>query len=223
MKKAVCLVFALLISVMFAISVSAEVISYEFGGVKFSLGSDYIVSTQEEVEKSQVNGLIFFAVYKNGLHQIKGLKTETAFSKEMSSFSSLSPEALTPIGNELFPQGFETAEVGNEVYLKQISTQNDEQTVVYTTVSGGKLFTFTYIGTDVTRSGEFIGTVILPDSQNGSDVNVLMIVVLAICIAGFCTLIIVLLSSFIRDYRHRKMEQSENIVSNYIKIKRRKY
>ena len=97
--------FALLISVMFAISVSAEVISYEFGGVKFSLGSDYIVSTQEEVEKSQVNGLIFFAVSKNGLHQIKGLKTETAFSKEMSSFSSLSPEALTPIGNELFPQG----------------------------------------------------------------------------------------------------------------------
>ncbi len=224
MKKAVCLIFALLISVFSVLTVSAEVVSYEYNGVKFALGSDYAVSTKEEAEASGVDGLVFFAVTEDGKHQIQCREKQSDYSKEMGSFSLLSPEDLTPAGNYIFNGNFTTAEFGTDIYLKQTSLlENSEQSVVYATVSGGKLYTFTYIGSDITRIGEFMGTVTLPIGDDEGNSNTLIIITISILILAFAVFIVALILSFIRDYRHRKMEQSENIVSNYIKIKRRKY
>ncbi len=224
MKKLFLNFIVIVLCLVAVLPASASVTEYTFDGVKFSLNSGYEIMTDENLtQSSSVEGLIFAAMSQDGKHQIQCRRTVTDFSSSMKSFKTLSPEHLTPVGQKLFPEGYDTAEFGQDIYLKQTTVSDGNYKTVYVTVSDGKLYTFTYFGTDPTKIGEFMGTVKLPEVKQKSNVNVLMIVILSLSIVAFLVVIILLIRSFIKDYRHRKMEQSENIVSNYIKIKRRKY
>lgn len=224
MKRILAVVLAAIVLSLTALTASASVTEHKIEGVKFSLSSVYEVMTAENLtESSTVDGLIFAAISQDQLHQIQCRRTVTDFSKSMKSFKTLSPENLAPVGEKLFPEGYETAEFKQDIFLKKSRVTEGNFEVLYVTVSNGKLYTFTYFGPDPTKIGEFMGTVLLPEEQTESNVNVMMIIILSLSIAAFLCLVVMLALSFLKDYRHRKMEQSENIVSNYIKIKRRKY
>ncbi len=224
MKKAFIYVLAIVLCLFAAVSASAKSTKHTVKNVSFSLSDSYDLLTEEDLlVSSDVEGLVFAAISEDEAHQIQGRETTTDFSKELGSFNGLKGEDLAPVGSKLFPNGYDTAETDNHIYLKNTLETDGKYTVMYVTVSNGKLYTFTYFGTDPTKIGEFIGTVTLPDSSNSSGSNVLMIVFLSLGILGLGVLIVFLSLSFIKDYRRRKMEQSENVVSNYIKIKRRKY
>ncbi len=221
-------IFSAILSVIicaFTVSLaSASVAEKEINGIRFCINSNFEVMTAENLtESSTVEGLIFAAISTDRLHQIQCRRTVTDFSSGIKSFKTLSPENIAPIGEKLFPDGYETAEFGQDIYLKQRKVTDGNYEILYVTVSGGKLYTFTYFGSDPTKIGEFMGSVSLPKEETENNVNILMIIILSLSIAAFLVLFVLLMLSFIKDYRHRKMEQSENIVSNYIKIKRRKY
>lgn len=224
MKKTLICVLTIILCLFAAVSVSAASTEHTVKDVTFSLGDSYDLLTEEDLlVSSSVEGLIFAAISKDEAHQIQCRETVTDFSKELGSFKGLLGEDLAPVGQILFPDGYDTAEIGHNVFLKKSTANGEQFTVIYVTVSNGKLYTFTYFGNDPLRIGEFMGTVTLPDSATESEPNLLMIIFLCLGIAAFIALIVVLALSFIKDYRRRKMEQSDNIVSNYIKIKRRKY
>lgn len=224
MKKLMSAALAVLLCFGFAVSVSAVSENYSLDGVKFSISSDYNVLTAKDLTASSgVEGLIFAAISSDGAHQIQCRRTVTDFSEQLGSFKGLLAQDLIPVGQKLFPNGYTTAEFGSNIYLKQTSGDDGNYSVLYVTVAGGKLYTFTYFGSDPTRIGEFMVSVTLPDASTHEGPNVVMIVFLSVGIAAFVVLAAILIFSFIKDYRRRKMEQSENIVSNYIKIKRRKY
>lgn len=223
MKRILCAIITVLLSLLTAVSVSAAK-AQDFGGVKFKLGSDYDLLTADNLTaSSEVEGLVFAAISSDGAHQIQCRRTVTDFSTQIGSFRGLLHDDLAPVGAKLFPDGYTSTEFGADIYLKHSAVTDGQHSVVYVSVADGKLYTFSYFGSDPSRIGEFMSTVTLPDTQADGGSDVFMIVVLSVCIAVFVVLAVVLIFSFIKDYRRRKMEQSENIVSNYIKIKRRKY
>lgn len=226
MKRAAAFMISALILLFTAVPTFASTVNREIDGVKFSIGSEYEVSTAENLASSStVEGLIFVAISKDGKHQIKAQQKVSEYSTEMQSFKSLSHEDLAPVAQKFdrFKNGYDTSEIGNAVYLKSSVVADDGYEVIYVTVSNGKWYTFTYFGSDPTKMGEFMGSVTLPQTPADKQISTLWIIILSVSILVFTVVIVLLIMSFIKDYRHRKMEQSENIVSNYIKIKRRKY
>ncbi len=224
MKRILALCLALMLCLFAAATASAKLVTHTVEGVNFSLGENYnLLTKQDLLISSDVKGLIFAAISEDEAHQIQCRRTETDFSKQLGSFAGLLGEDLKPVGQKLFPNGFDTAEIGRLVYLKSTTILDGQYQSIYVTVADKKLYTFTYFGKDPSKIGEFMGTVSLPDSATKNGPSVVIIIVLCLCILGALALIIVLILSFVKDWRRRKMEQSENIVSNYIKIKRRKY
>ena len=224
MKKALSVVIAIWLCVVLLLGASAKSVGHEISGVKFKLDQNYELLTEKDLlVSSDVEGLIFAAISSDGAHQIQARRTSTDFSKEIGSFKGLLPQDLEPVGQKLFPEGYTTAEFGSDIYLKQISEVDGEYTAIYVTVSDKSLFTFTYFGSDATILSEFMSNVTLPSGNSESSSVSFIVIVLYICIAVAVVVIVMLVLSFVKDYRRRKMEQNENIVSNYIKIKRRKY
>lgn len=222
MKRTVALIFALILVLVavFPLTVSAKTIK----NIEFSVGEDFTVHTDDDLlASSNVDGLIFAAISKDNKHQIQARCTTTEFSTRLKSFYGLDREMLEPVGNMIFPKGYETANINSLLYLKNITFNDKEYTCTYITVNDGKLYTFTYFGCDPTKIGEFMATVKLPDSTNGNGVNVYIIILISVFILVDIAFIIFLAISFVKDYKHHKMETSENIVSNYVKIKRRKF
>lgn len=226
MKKAAAFIISALILLFTAGPTFAATVSREIDGVKFSIGSEYEVSTSENLaDSSTVEGLVFVAISKDGKHQIKVQQKVSEYSAEMQSFKSLSHEDLAPVAQKFdrFKNGYDTSEIGNAVYLKSSVATDNGYEIIYVTVSNGKWYTFTYFGSDPTEMGEFMGSVTLSEAPADKQFGTLWIIILSVSILVFLVVITLLVMSFIKDYRHRKMEQSDNIVSNYIKIKRRKY
>ncbi len=224
MKRLVSVILAALVCLGLAVTASAVSDSHKIDGVEFKISSEYNLLTAEDMPAStKVEGLVFAAMTSDGEHQIQCRRTVTDFSEQLGSFKGIVAEALAPVGQKLFPDGYTTAEFASGIYLKQTSESDGDYSVLYVTVADGKLYTFTYFGSDPTRIAEFMGTVTLADSSENQGHDIIMIVLLSVGIAVFIILAAVLIFSFVKDYRRRKMEQSENIVSNYIKIKRRKY
>ena len=224
MKRIMAFLCALMLCLFAAVSVSAKVVNHSVEGVKFSLSDGYNLLTKEDLLiSSDVEGLIFAAISGDEAHQIQCRRTQTDFSTQLGSFAGLLGEDLKPVGQKLFPNGYDTAEIGNLVYLKNTTVSDGQYQIIYVTVADKNLYTFTYFGTDPSKIGEFMGAVSLPDNAEKNGPNVVIIIVLGLCIAGVVALIVILILSFVKDWRRRQMEQSENIVSNYIKIKRRKY
>lgn len=224
MKRTVCLFLSALIFGFSAITASAKTVGHKIGGVSFDIGEDFSVFTSDDLsESSTVEGLVAAVMSSDGSQQIQIRSTETDFSLEMGSFKGLSAESIAPVGRKLFENGYSTVELESNVYLKQSSVEDGKYSVIYVTVADKKLYTFTYFGTDPTLIGEFMASVRLTDKKNSDGSSVLMTVILSVLIAAFAVAAGVIILSFVKDYRRRKMEQSENIVSNYIKIKRRKY
>lgn len=224
MKKAFICILAVIICLFAAVSVSATSVTHTIKDVTFALSDNYDLMTEEDLlVSSDVKGLIFAAISKDEAHQIQCRETVTDFSKQLGSFKGLTGPDLKPVGDKLFTDGYDTAEIGSHVYLKKSSVTDGQYTVMYVTVSNGKLYTFAYFGDDPLRLGEFMGSVDLPDSVEEGEPNILMIIFLCVGILAFLVMVIILSLTFVKDYRRRKMEQNDNIVSNYIKIKRRRY
>ena len=220
MKKALALLISL-ICLFTAGTVSALSTDYEIDGLKFSLSNNYVVSTKENLTaSSSVEGLVFVAISKDGKHQIQARAGVTDFSEQLISFSGLNEEDLAPVGQKLFPDGYQTSEINGQIYFK-CSYESDS--MVYVTVANKKLYTFTYFGDDFTKLSELVGSITLPEGEKANNLSVVIIVVLLIIIALIIAFLVLIVFSFVKDYRHKKMEQDKNIVSQYIKIKRRKY
>lgn len=226
-KKHYKILLSILVVVILSVlplSATAKTVTKTVEGVTFSVSDSFKIFTADALESPKdVEGFVFAAISGDNEHQLQCRRIETEFSKQIGSFQGVQGDDLKPVGEKIFTNSFSTAEVGNRVYLKSTSIDGNQFNVIYVTVSDGKLYTFSYFGSDPTVIGEFVATVTVPDSVKTSPTNILMIVVFSIAILGFAALLVVLILSFVKDYRRRKMEQSENIVSNYIKIKRRKY
>ncbi len=224
MKRVLSVFVAAWLCFALFVSASAKSVGHEISGIKFNLSEDYELLTEKDLLiSSDVEGLVFAAISSDGENQIQARRTSTDFSKEIGTFKGLLPKDLEPVGQKLFPEGYTTAEFESDIYLKRISENEGQYTAIYVTVSDNSLFTFTYFGSDPTVLSEFMGGVTLPGSQSDSSSVSIIVIILYICIAIFIVLLVALAFSFVKDYRRRKMEQNENIVSNYIKIKRRKY
>ncbi len=224
MKRTVCLLLSALVLGISAITASAKTVGHKIGGVSFELDDSFSVFTSDNLsESSTVEGLVAAIMSGDGSQQIQIRSTETDFSLEMESFKGLSAESIASVGQKLFKNGYSTVELKSNVYLKQSSVEDGKYSVIYVTVADKKLYTFTYFGTDPTLIGEFMASVKLNDTRASDGSNVLMTVILSVLIAAFAVAAGMIILSFVKDYRRRKMEQSENVVSNYIKIKRRKY
>ena len=180
--------------------------------MEFYLDSDYKIYTADDLlPGSSVDGLLFFAISGDRDHQIQARRTKTEFSTQIGSFSGLDDATIKPAGDKLFPDGYTTVTVGKVTYLK---TTGD---------ADGELYTFAYFGKDPSRIGEFLASISIPGTSSGSHLKVYMIVIFAVLIALDIAFIVFLVLSFVNDHKRRKMERDKNIVSQYIKIKRRKY
>ncbi len=224
MKKVFCLFISLILLLFAVLPVTAAAKEYNISGVTFSIDDSYSVNTSEDLAPSStVKGLLFVAISEDSHHQIQCRQTETEFSKELGSFENLDSETIAPAGKQLFPEGYETVTLGNTLYLKSATIKDGEASVVYVTVTEGKLYTFSYFGTDASAIGEFMNTVSLPTAPKSSGLKVVMIILITVFLVVDIIFAVFLIASFVRDYRRKKMEMEQNIVSQYIKIKRRKY
>ncbi len=224
MKKSI-IIFICILSVLLAVLPAyAKTVEKTIEGVTFSIDDDYTISTQHDLSPSSlVKGLLFVAISSDSQHQIQGRLTSTEFSRELESFSNLDKSTIAPAGEKLFPNGYETVVLNSTLYLKSIETNEDFTTVVYVTVSNGNLYTFSYFGPDATRIGEFMATVTLPKSKGQSNLSTIIIIIVSFLILADLVFLYLLIMSFVKDYRHKKQDRDQNIVSQYIKIKRRKY
>lgn len=223
MKK---LFAALLITIVMLSSVvlSVSAATYKVNDITFSLGNEFTIHTSKDLSSSaNVQGLLFVGLTADSSQQIQCRETVTEFSKQLKSFAGMDSEIVAPIGKELFPNSFETTEINSLIFLKTTLTDDNGYTCIYVTVNDSKLYTFTYFGTDATKMGEFMTTVKFPVKFSKSGSNVYLIVLISIFILADVVLLGFLGYSFFKDYRQRKMEQSENVVDQYIKIKRRKF
>jgi hypothetical protein len=164
------------------------------------------------------------AISKNGNHQIQArCSNNSEFAKELKTFRGLDEETIKPVGDRLFPDGYEFRTLNSTIYLVESSYQNDAFSTAYVTVSDGKLYTFTYFGNDTSIMGEFMSSVSVPSHSGNSHTAFITAILVAIFILADVVFLAILIRSFIKDYKRRKMDKSKNIVSQYIKIKRRKY
>lgn len=224
MRKPIALLFSLILLLFTVLPVAAAAKEYKISGVSFTVDDSYSVNTAEDLAPaSQVKGLLFVAISEDSKHQIQVRRTETEFSKELIGFDNLDSDSIVPAGKELFPEGYEISTINGVLYLKSAAIADGESTVVYVTVTEGELYTFSYFGTDASVIGEFMNTVKLPSTQKESPLKTIMVVLIAVALLGFVVFTVFLIVSFVKDYRHKKMEMEQNIVSQYIKIKRRKY
>lgn len=224
MKKIFVLFLSLILLSFAVLPCAAASKKYEISGIEFSIDESYSVNTDKDLSPSStVSGLIFVAISKDSHHQIQCRQTETEFSREMGSFQDLNSETLKPAGQKLFPEGYDTVSLGGTLYLKSATIKDGEASVVYVTVTEGKLYTFSYFGTDASAIGEFMNSVKLPKAHKSSGLKIVMIILIAIFLLADVVFAVLLIMSFVRDYRRKKMEMEQNIVSQYIKIKRRKY
>ncbi len=224
MKRIITATLCLILVLFAVLPASAKTVEHTVDGVAFKIDDDYTVSTAEDLlPSSSVQGLIFVAISSDSLHQIQGRCTSTEFSRELESFENLDEETVAPAGEKLFPNGYETVTLGSTLYLKSTQTENGMTNVVYVTVSKGNLYTFSYFGPDASRIGEFMTTVTLPQGKTDSNVGIFVIIIISVLIIIDIVFLYFLIMSFVKDYRRRKMERDQNIVSQYIKIKRRKY
>lgn len=224
MRKIIALLFSLIIVVLAVLPVSAKQVEREIEGIKFTLDDDYKVNTKEDLlPSSSVEGLVFVAISSNSKHQLQARCTKTEFSSQLGTFDGLDEDSVAPAGEKLFPNGYETVTLGSTLYLKSAEVTEGGNSVVYVTVKGGKLYTFSYFGDDASKIGEFMASVTLPKEKAKSPVKVFVIIIIALFILLDLVFIIFLIMSFVKDYRRRKMDRDQNIVSQYIKIKRRRY
>lgn len=222
MKRLFCILTAILLC-LFAVT-SASAATKHIKDVTFSVDDGFKVHTEDDLlASSNVDGLIFAVLSEDGKHQIQARCTTSEFSTNLNSFYGLDEELIAPVGETLFPEGYETATINSLIYLKNTSHSDTGYTSVYITVNDGKLYTFTYFGTDATKMGEFMTTVKLPNSTSNKGANLSVIILICIFIIVDIIFVMFLVVSFVKDYKHHKMETSENIVSQYIKIKRRKF
>ena len=224
MKRIITAAVSLLLIILTAFSASAASTRHKIDGLEFYLDSDYKIYTADDLlPGSSVDGLLFFAISGDRDHQIQARRTKTEFSTQIGSFSGLDDATIKPAGDKLFPDGYTTVTVGKVTYLKTTGDADGEHSTVYVTVSDGELYTFVYFGKDPSRIGEFLASVSIPGTSSGSHLKVYMIVIFAVLIALDIAFIVFLVLSFVNDHKRRKMERDKNIVSQYIKIKRRKY
>lgn len=222
MKRIFCLLTVIMLC-LFAVT-SASAATKHIKDITFSVDDGFTVHTEDDLlASSNVDGLIFAVLSEDGKHQIQARCTTSEFSTNLNSFYGLDKELVAPVGEMMFPDGYETATINSLVYLKNTSHSDTGYTSVYITVNDGKLYTFTYFGNDATKMGEFMTTVKLPASTNSRGANVSVIILICVFIIIDIIFVAFLVVSFVKDYKHHKMETNENIVSQYIKIKRRKF
>ncbi len=220
MKKVIVLLIALIISVFAVTPALAASKKLTIQDATFTISDEYNAYTKENVSPQNViNGFLFAAISKDEKHQIQLRCTTTQFSKETGSFYGVEHNMVVPVATSLFDKNYDIVTFNNMVYIKNIA---DGGAIVYVTVYGNKLYTFSYFGNDASKIGEFMSGVSFPAAST-SKLKVAIVAMLVIFILAAIAFLYLLIRSFINDYNRYKMETSENVVSQYIKIKRRKY
>ncbi len=219
MKKALVLLI-IIISVFTVSPAFAAAKEHKVLDVTFTVSDEYKVYKKEDVSPQNViNGFEFAAISKDEKHQIQLRCTTTQFSNETGSFYGVEHSMVIPVAKSLFEDNYDIVTFNNMVYIKNVSNSG---TVIYVTVYGKKLYTFSYFGNDASKIGKFMSGVSFP-ALAASKIKVAIVAVLIIFILAALAFLYLLIRSFVNDYNRHKMETSENIVSQYIKIKRRKY
>lgn len=193
-------------------------------GIKFSLPSGYTVYTDENLGTvSGAEGLRFAALSADRNSQIQMRCIEDDFAKSIGSFYGLDEDTVDPVGRKLFDDGYSSVTINSMAYIKKTYEYESDRVVMYVTVHGGKLYTLAFFGDDPSEMGEFMGTVSFPSNEKTSPLKIMIICVAVFFMAVDVAFAVWLVSSLLKDYRRYKIAKNENVVSQYIKIKRRKY
>lgn len=223
MKKALFVmlaVLALILPVSSAFAAGKDTVD----GMKFTLPSGYTLYTDDDLGTvSGADGVRFVALSGDRNSQIQMRCTDDDFAKSIGSFYGLDAETVDPAGKKLFEDGYTCVTVNSMAYVKKAYDYDSDRVVIYVTVYDGKLYTLTYFGDDPSEMGEFIGTVSFPSAEKPSPLKAVIITVTVFFIIVDILFAVWLVSSLLKDYRRYKMAKNENVVSQYIKIKRRKY
>lgn len=186
-------------------------------------------------------GMLLYAATEDNTRQIQVKSWQTDFSKEIGDLSSLDSEALEQAAAALITErpgeillSKQQIRLGNSTYFEMTARvagkQSDFCYVQYVTIQNGSLYALVYynIGSELTAAqmsearGLLSGFSVEKRSEgalSGSNV-LLQIVIISAVILAASVLAVLMLLSFIKDLRSRK---SDNDVSEYIRIKRRKF
>ena len=241
MKKIILSMVAILSVFISALSVSADTIEYKFDKITMSMPSKYTVLYPENLSKNKETvqslgtsvetmkkdfsekGIIFIAVNSENNEQFEMRSTETEYSKEIASLSKIKDdEIINKIGSVLFGNNsFGQYSINGCVYLRENYTSAEQNSVIYVTIENGCIYTFSYFGDDPVRIAEIIGGLRIGTERGLSAMTVsdwIRTIIVYLLIAGLLVAVILIVVSLIRDFKRRK---NENVVSEYIKIRKR--
>ncbi|MDO4742999.1 MAG: hypothetical protein Q4B04_03050 [bacterium] len=153
--------------------------------------------------------------------QLKCIKTE--FSSEVDSLSNLGEQNISEIGYRLFGSEFKILKQGETVYyVNEFATENYSG-VDYVTIKNGVLCTVVCYGCNSAQQQQILENVIFKEKSKvsvASSSTVFEIIIISLLILAVSVAVLFIIFSFISDWRKKR---DENIVSKYIKIKRRKF
>lgn len=223
MKKAISVLLCVF-TLIFVFSTVSAASGNTVDGIKFVLPSGFSLYSGSDLGSVLgTDGLRFAAISSDRSGQIQMRCTDDEFAKSIGSFYGLDGETIDPVGKKLFENDYSAVTLNSMAYIKKNYDYGSDRVVMYVTVYKGKLYTFAYFGSDPSDMGEFMGTVGFPQEKNSSALKTVIIAVAVFFILVDIVFAAWLISSLYKDYRRYKIAKSENIVSQYIKIKRRKY
>lgn len=240
MKKLLSAIFlCIFVASFFSLSALANTVSHTVDEITLKISDKYFVFTPNSTVKdfaalkgsdklkdafANDNELVFIATTDGLQSQFVVRKTQTEFSKKTESLNGISEEMLKNIAAEITDLPYEGVyTTGNVNYLRFDNKSEAISTTLFVAIENGNLYTFNYYGNDVFVSAELLNGVTIQTKKEISSVSVKTVVIIVIVwlvIAAVAIFLIYLVISFIRDY---KISHNENDVSNYIKIKRRKF
>lgn len=242
MKKFICSIIFVVLAIVVSSPVLAVAVEHIVGEVTVKFPDSYIClsesnisdkSNKEIIQKLggsaevmkkdfEKENIILIAVKSDLSEQFEVRAVATDFSKEIYSLKAIKDEEIIEgIGEGLLcTSNFSQYSINGHIFLRN-SYDEKSQSLTYITIENGKLYTFTYFGNDPFLAAETISGFSIKSTGGVSALGLsewIMVIIILLAIIGILVAIVFLTVSLIKDYKRRK---NENIVSQYIKIKKR--
>lgn len=210
-------------------------------GIELALPDEYIVITRDNITNNSEtvkaighsNESIENYMNKNDVYaigvargntcqvQLKCIKTE--FSSEVDSLSNLEQQNILDIGQKLFKNEFKIIRQNETVFYVNNFAAENHSGVDYVTIRNGALCTIVFYGCDSQQQQQVIEGITFKERSKvsaASSSTVFEIIIISLLLLAVAIAVLFIIISFISDWRKKR---DENIVSKYIKIKRRKF
>ena len=231
---------------MLIFSISASAITLSEYNLSVDIDGEYSVLTKDDISRNEElvsslghsitsmqqyfedNSLILFAVNADNTRQMQVICKETEFSKRLGDMSYLSDKDALSFVNRFVTvktvSDLTLLTVGNTKYYEIVSSGTDSGgafcSVQYVTVRGGKLYTFSFLGSgDVdntdfkTFASDTITTAVIGGAERATVAdaeNVTEMIIIFLLIGAAAVVAIWVLITLVRDI-YRKNEETFKI------------